>query len=80
MKIKKYISLEVLENFGYNYEPNLFFPTYQKIKRYGNSTIKIEIPIVNRTIFINKSKYITKRNINFIKDLVEHNLVDKETK
>lgn len=80
MKIKKYISLEVLENFGYNYEHNLFFPTYQKIKRYGNSTVKIEIPIMNRTIFINKSKYITKRNINFIKDLIDHNLVDKETK
>lgn len=80
MKIRKYISLDILENFGYRYESNLFFPTYQKIKRYGNASIKIEIPICNRIIYINKSKYITKKNIIFIKDLVNNNLIDYEKK
>lgn len=78
MKIRKSISLEILESFGYRYEPNLFFPTYQKIKRYGSSTVKIEILIKNRTIFINKNNHITKKNINFIKDLINYNLVDNE--
>lgn len=78
MKIRKSIPLENLKNFGYHYESNLFFPTYQKIKRYGNSTVKIEILIKNRTIFINKSNHITKKNINFIKYLINYNLVDNE--
>lgn len=78
MKIRKHIPLNSLENFGYHYESNLFFPTYQKIKRYGNSIIKVEILISNRTIFINKSKNINKKNIKFIKDLINYNLVDSE--
>ncbi len=76
MKIRKGIWLDVLEFFGYNYEPYLLFPTYQKKIIYGNSVITIDILIKDRTIFINKSKHITKRNISFINDLIVANLVE----
>lgn len=77
MRIRKDIYLKELENYGYHYEENLFYPTYQKKRRYGNKTITIDILILNRKIFINKSDYITKKNINFVRDLIVNNLVEK---
>lgn len=77
MKIRKDVRIDILENYGYHYELNLAFPTYKKVKEYGSGYIVIEIVIMNREIFINKSKCITKKNILFINDLIRNNLIEK---
>lgn len=77
MKIRKDIHLEKLEEFGYRYSENLAYPTYRKIRSFGNSAIVIDILILNRTIYINKSDRITERNINFISDLIRANIIEK---
>ncbi len=76
MKLSRLVNFEVLEYFGYHYEPNLIYPTYQKKVIYGNKVITIDVLLLDRTIFINKSKHITKRNIQFINDLIKENLVE----
>lgn len=77
MKIRKDIFLEELERYGYHYEDNLVVPTYKKITMYGNKTIIIEVVIASRQIFINKSDYITNKNILFIHDLITDNLIER---
>lgn len=77
MKLRKNVHFDILEYFGYNYESYLLYPTYQKRVQYSNKTYIIDILIKDRTIFINKSKHITKRNILFINDLIKENLVEK---
>lgn len=76
MKFSRFVNIEVLEYFGYHYEPYLIYPTYQKILTYGNKTIIIDILINDRTVFINKSRHITKNNIHFINDLIKENLIE----
>ncbi len=76
MKLRRNINFEVLEYFGYTYEPNLIYPTYTKRISYSNKTITIDILLLNRMIFINKSKYITKRNVQFVSDLIKENLTE----
>lgn len=76
MKLRRNVNFEVLEYFGYIYEPDLIYPTYTKRLSYSNKTIIIDILLLNRTIFINKSKYITKKNIQFISDLIKENLIE----
>lgn len=78
MKLSRVVNFEVLEYFGYHYEPYLIFPTYQKVIPFGNRVITIDILIKDRTIFINKSKNITKRNMYFINDLIKENLVEED--
>lgn len=77
MKIRKEIYLEDLEEYGYHYESNLAFPTYQKIIMYGYKVIKIEVLIHNRMVFINRSNHINEKNINFVRDLITNNLVER---
>lgn len=77
MKIRKDIELKRLENYGYHYEENLFYPVYQKRIGYGNGIVLIEVLLKDRTIFINKNKAITKKNIHFIHDLVKNDFVEK---
>lgn len=76
MKLSRIANFDVLEYFGYHYEPNLIYPTYQKRVVYGNKVIIIDVLLLDRTIFINKSKHITKKNIKFINDLISENLVE----
>lgn len=78
MKIRKDVFLEKLEEYGYQYKENLFFPTYQKIRTFGNKTIIIEIFIHNRQIFIAKSSHITEKNKRFIQDLIDNHWIEKE--
>lgn len=77
MKIRKTVELDKLKEYGYHYESNLCYPTYQKRIRYGNSMIVIEILEKDRTIFINRSTKITKRTIPFLRDLMTDNLIEK---
>lgn len=77
MKIRKDIHLDMLKEYGYQYENNLIYPSYQKIISYGNSAITIDIFIKDRVIAINKSKVINKKNINHIWDLVINDLIEK---
>lgn len=77
MKIRNGVPIDYLEEYGYHYEANLTYPTYQKLIEYGNLPIVIDVMIKNRVIYINKSPVITKRNMHFIKDLINNNLVEK---
>lgn len=77
MKIRKSIPLEKLKEYGYQYEPNLFYPTYQKRVRYGNKVILIEVLEKDRTIFMNRNQKITKKTIDFLRDLMIDNLIEK---
>ena len=77
MKIRKNVDLDILESFGYHYEPYLLFPTYQKKIIYGNYVITVDVLIKDRTVFINKSSYITKRNIHYINDLISEHLIEE---
>lgn len=77
MKIRKDVDLNILKNYGYEYNHNLIYPSYKKIMTYGNTTVIIEIYIHNRIITVNNTKIINKRNINYIKDLIYDNLIDK---
>lgn len=70
MKIKDTISLVELEKFGYRYQENLLFPTYRKVIQRGRSKIVIEILVMDRTVFINRNKNITKKGLYFFKDLI----------
>ncbi|MEE0699151.1 MAG: hypothetical protein U0M66_00890 [Bacilli bacterium] len=77
MKLRKSVSIDSLEEYGYRYESNLIYPTYQKIINYGNRAIIIDVMIKNRMVYVNKSPVITKRNVHFIRDLIINNLVEK---
>lgn len=77
MKLSRIANFDVLEYFGYTYEPNLIYPTYTKRIQYSNKTIIIDVLLLDRTIFINKSSKITKNNIQFINDLIKENLVEE---
>lgn len=77
MKLSRLVNFEALEYFGYTYEPNLIYPTYTKKIPYGNKIITVDVLLLDRTIFINKSKNITKKNIHFINDLINENLVEE---
>lgn len=80
MKIRKEVYLEKLEDYGYQYKENLFYPTYQKRRSFGNGTILLEILVYNRTIYINKSPHITEKNKRYLLDLIEDHLVEPEKK
>lgn len=77
MKIRKDIDLDILKNYGYKYENNLVYPSYKKVVQYGNAIIIINIYVQNRIIAINQSKVINKKNINYIRDLLINDLVEK---
>ncbi len=78
MKLRNHVFFEDLEKYGYQYKENIIYPTYQKKKTFGNKTIRIDILLMNRTIYINKSSKITNKEKKYLKDLQEANLLEKE--
>lgn len=77
MRLRKGISLEKLEQFGYHYQENLIFPTYRKVIQSGRRKIIIEILVADRTIFINRRKVeFVRDGIYFLKDLELSNFLE----
>lgn len=76
MKIRSDIDLKELENFNYHYEENLFFPSYKKRIKQGNSVVHIEILVLNRTIFVNQNVDILTKQQKYIQDLKKANLIE----
>lgn len=76
MKIRSSVNLKRLEDFNYQYQHNLIYPTYKKVVRINKKTrAVIEVLVDDRTIFINKSKRITKPQMKWIHDLERANLL-----
>lgn len=78
MKIKDDIELSTLEKYGYKYQENLLYPTYKKIIKKGKTTIKIEILVKNRQIFINKNKNIKLAQLKYLEDLKHYGAIKME--
>lgn len=76
MRIKNNLYLKELEKFRYRYEENLIYPTYKKVIQRGANKVIIEILIQDRTIFVNRNKYIKKKHLKYIKDLINAKLIE----
>lgn len=76
MKVRYNMNFSELEKLGYRYQLNLIFPTYRKVIYSGKCKIVIEILLLDRTIFINRSKVIKKENYRFLKDLRQANMLE----